>query len=108
MLNNISAYYGDYAIAGFGISQRVVQLSDFIGMGLFMGVVPLIAYVYTAKNIKRMMKIIQITALYIAVLVTSISVTLLIFRTQVFQLFSRDIQVINIGTYIFAAMLISS
>lgn len=108
LLNNLSANYGDYAVAGFGISQRVVQLSDFIGMGLFMGVVPLIAYAYTAKNIKRMMKIIQTTASYIAVLIISISVTLLIFRTQVFQLFSRDIQVINIGTYIFTAMLISS
>lgn len=108
LLNNFSAYYGDYAVAGFGISQRVVQLSDFIGMGLFMGVVPLIAYAYTAKNIERMMKIIRTTAFYIAVLIIAISATLLIFRTQVFQLFSRDIQVINIGTYIFTAMLISS
>ena len=93
MLNNFSANYGDYALAGFGISQRLVQLSDFIGMGLFMGVVPLIAYAYTAKNIKRMLKIVRTTASYIAVLIIAIAVTLLIFRTQVFQLFSTDIQV---------------
>ncbi len=108
LLNNFSAYYGDYAVAGFGISQRVVQISDFLGMGLFMGVVPLIAYSYTAKNIDRMIKIIRTTALYIAVLIITISATLLIFRTQVFQLFSRDIQVIQVGTLIFAALLFSS
>jgi len=108
MLNNLSARYGDYAVAGFGISQRVVQLSEFIGMGLFMGVVPLLGYSYAAKNIERMMKIIRTTGLYIAVLILMISGTLLIFRTQVFYLFSRDLQVINTGIYILTAMLISS
>jgi multidrug efflux pump len=108
LFNNLSISYGDYVVAGFGISQRVVQLSDFIGMGLFMGVVPLIAYSYTAKNIKRMLKIIRSTASYIAVLIIVISVTLLIFRIQVFQLFSKDVHVLNVGTLIFTAMLLSS
>jgi len=108
LFNNLSMGYGDYVVAGFGISQRVVQLSDFIGMGLFMGVVPLIAYSYSAKNIKRMLGIIRTTALYIAVLIIGISSVLLIFRTQVFQLFSKDVQVLKIGTLIFAAMLLSS
>ncbi|WP_088228043.1 MATE family efflux transporter [Desulfosporosinus sp. FKB] len=108
LLNNFSAYYGDYAVAGFGISQRIVQLSDFIGMGLFMGVVPLIAYAYTAKNIDRMMKIIKSTATYIIVLITLISLTLLTFRTQVIRLFSSDLEVIRVGTLILTAMLISS
>jgi multidrug efflux pump len=95
-------------VAGFGISQRVVQLSDFIGMGLFMGVVPLIAYSYAAKNIKRMLEIVRSTAFYIAVLIIIISVTLLIFRIQIFQLFSKDVQVQSTGTLIFTAMLLSS
>lgn len=108
LFNNFSAHYGDYAVAGFGISQRVVQLSDFIGMGLFMGVVPLVGYAFTAKNISRMKKIILTTAIYITVLILAISVTLLIFRTQVFEIFSKDPQVIQIGSIILAALLISS
>lgn len=108
LFNNLSIKYGDYVVAGFGISQRVVQLSDFIGMGLFMGVVPLIAYSYTAKNIKRMLEIIRSTASYIAIIIILISGALLIFRTQVFQLFSKDAAVLNIGTLIFTAMLLSS
>lgn len=108
LLNNLLAYYGDYTVAGFGISQRIVQLSDFIGMGLFMGVVPLIAYAYSAKNKDRMMKIIRSTAIYIAFLVTTISAVLLTFRKPVFWLFSSDFGVINIGTVFLTAMLISS
>ncbi|GFZ33433.1 MATE family efflux transporter [Clostridium zeae] len=108
LFNNLSIRYGDYVVAGFGISQRVVQLSDFIGMGLFMGIIPLVAYSYSAKNIGRMQEIIRTTASYIVILIGIISGTLLIFRTEVFQLFSKDSEVLAIGTLIFVAMLLSS
>lgn len=108
LLNNFSISYGDYAVAAFGISLRVAQISDFIGMGLSMGVIPLIAYSYTAGNIKRMKKIIQTTLLYITVLIVIITTIMMIFRTQVFELFSKDPQVIQIGVTTLAALLISS
>lgn len=108
LLNNFSASYGDYAIAAFGIAQRVVQIADFIGMGLFIGVVPLIAYSFTAHHITRMKKIIQVTASYIIVLILLIAVVMMIFRTQVFELFSEDQKVISVGVVILAALLISS
>ena len=108
LLNNFSVRYGDYVVAGFGISLRLVQLSEFIGMGLYMGVVPLIAYAYTAKNMKRMKKIINTTATYIIILTLSISLSMFIFKNPIFHLFSRDVDVINTGIYILIAMLISS
>lgn len=108
LFNNLSVIYGDYVLAAFGIFQRVVQLSDFIGMGLFLGVVPLIAYSYAAKNSKRMLDIIRHTAFYIAILVILVSSILMIFRIQVFHMFTRDVKVINIGGLIFMAMLFSS
>jgi len=108
LLNNFSIQYGDYAVAAFGISMRVAQISDFIGMGLFMGVIPLIAYSFTAGNIKRMKKIIQTTSLYITVLTLIITVIIMIFRTQVIEFFSKDPQVIQVGVITLAAFLISS
>ncbi|MPQ30514.1 MATE family efflux transporter [Clostridium estertheticum] len=108
LLNNFSARYGDYAVAGFGISLRLVQLSEFIGMGLYMGVVPLIAYAYTANNIKRMNKVINTTTTYILILTIFISLIIFIFRNPIYHLFSRDVNVINTGIYILMAMLISS
>jgi putative MATE family efflux protein len=108
LLNNFSIQYGEYVVAAFGISLRVAQISDFIGMGLFMGVIPLIAYSYTAGDIKRMKKIIQSTALYITVLVLIITLIMMIFRIQVFEFFSEDPQVIQVGVNTLAALLISS
>lgn len=73
LLNNFSAYYGDYAVAAFGISQRIAQLAQFAAKGLYIGVIPLIAYAYAAKNIKRMKSIIKITAAYIVILTFAFS-----------------------------------
>lgn len=39
LFNNFAAFYGDNVIAGLGISQRVVQIADFISMGFSMGAV---------------------------------------------------------------------
>ncbi|MBW9173474.1 MATE family efflux transporter [Clostridium estertheticum] len=108
LLNNLSARYGDYAVAGFGISLRLVQLSEFIAMGLYMGVVPLIAYAYTAKNINRMKKVISTTTSYMLIITMSISLIIFIFRNPIYYLFSKDVNVINTGIYILIAMLVSS
>jgi Na+-driven multidrug efflux pump len=64
LYNNYSMIYGDSVVAGFGISQRVIQIIDFISMSFAMGSVPLIAYSYSAKNNKRLMEIIKKTILY--------------------------------------------
>ena len=37
LLNNFSAYYGDYAVAAFGISQRIVQLLRICCYGVIYG-----------------------------------------------------------------------
>ena len=108
LLNNFSSFYGNYAVAAFGISLRIVQLSEFVAMGLYMGVVPLIAYAYAAKDIKRMMGIIKTTATYIVVLTTTFSLIIFIFRQQIVHLFSNNPSVISTGIYVLIALLISS
>ena len=37
MFNYYALKYGDYVLAGFGISQKLVQIVDLSGMGLYMG-----------------------------------------------------------------------
>ncbi|NRY03596.1 putative MATE family efflux protein [Clostridium beijerinckii] len=59
LFNNYSMIYGDNVVAGFGVAQRVVQIVDCIGMGFAMGVVPLIAFAYSANNQKRLMEIVK-------------------------------------------------
>ena len=100
--------YGDYVVAAFGIAQRVVQLSEFIGMGLSMGVVPLIAFAYAAKDYDRLRDVIKTTSVYLIRITVGIGLILFFFREYVISLFSIDPNVIETGENVLIAMLISS
>ena len=82
LFNNYSMLYGNSVVAGLGISQRVIQIIDFVGMGFSMGAVPLIAYSYSysAKNQERLRQIIKTTLLYMMGITLGLSV---IFQTYV-------------------------
>lgn len=108
MFNNYAVMYGDHVVAAFGVANRICQISDFIGMGLYMGVVPLIAYSYSSNNTERLNKILRTTALYLVGIICSIAVVLFLFRTQVFKMFSSDEAVIKIGVIILSALLLST
>lgn len=108
LFNNYAMKYGDYVVAAFGIAQRVVQLSEFIGMGLFMGVVPLIAFTYAAKDYDRLRDVIKTTSVYLIRITVGIGLILFFFREYVISLFSIDPNVIETGENVLIAMLISS
>lgn len=108
MFNYYSIKYGDYVLAGFGISQKIVQIVDLAGMGLYMGVIPLIAVAYGANNNNRMKEIIKKTAVYLTLLISALFLVLFIFRNSVIRCFSSDTNVINIGAFILTVQLCSS
>ncbi|WP_160674130.1 MATE family efflux transporter [Clostridium sp. C8-1-8] len=108
LFNNYSMLYGDNVVAGFGVAQRVVQIVDCIGMGFAMGVVPLIAFAYSANNKKRLMEIVRKAILYILALTLAIGAVILVFRLQIIGLFSIDPQVIAIGEITLIAQLSST
>ena len=53
-LNRLSASYGDFQLAAMGIVLKVERLPLNIGIGICLGMVPLAAYNYAAKNLDRM------------------------------------------------------
>ncbi|MBB6214270.1 putative MATE family efflux protein [Anaerosolibacter carboniphilus] len=108
LFNNFAVLYGDSIVAGVGISQRVVQIVDFISMSFSMGVVPLIAFAYSAKNHERLMKIIKKTTLYMVGITMGLSAILFVFRAQIISAFSIDSDVIAIGQIILMAQLCST
>lgn len=108
MFNYYAMKYGDYVLAGFGISQKLVQIVDLIGMGLYMGVIPLIAVSYGAKNELRMKEIIKKTSLYLALIIAGLFLILFTCRKFVVHCFSNDPDVIRIGAYILTVQLCSS
>ena len=63
VVNLFLATYGNYAIASYGISFRLVQFPELIIMGLSEGVVPLIAYNFVS-NKTRMKDTIKVVIVY--------------------------------------------
>jgi putative MATE family efflux protein len=57
--NNLARSYGDNAIAGMGISSKLMYIGTFIFMGFAAGCQPLIGYSYGAKNFSRVRNIIK-------------------------------------------------
>ncbi|MBL4930398.1 MATE family efflux transporter [Clostridium paridis] len=108
LLNNFAVQYGDNVIAAFGVSLRIVQLPEFLCMGLFMGITPLIGYSYGAKNKERLESAMKQTAIAIALIVGVFSSAVYIFRKDVFSLFASDKSLVGIGIYILSVMLIST
>lgn len=108
LLNNFSIIYGDNVVAGFGIALRIVQVPEFLSMGLALGIIPLIAYNFSNRNFSRLKKGIRQASLWIAILSITFVTLVYIFKGTIIYLFSNDTSVISIGTYIMIAMLVSS
>ncbi len=105
IFNKYAVIYGDYVVASFGIANRICQISDFIGMGLYMGVVPLIAYAYASDNIKRLYSVLKTTVVYLVTITLGIAIVVYVFRVQTFELFSTDNLVIEVGVEVLTALL---
>lgn len=106
--NNYSMHYGNSVVASFGIALRIAQIPEFFVMGIVLGVMPLIAYNFANKNMSRLKESIKYSALFIFVIAVIFSSIAYIFRTQVIQTFSNDTSVIQVGTYVLVAMLVSA
>ncbi|QUL58238.1 MATE family efflux transporter [Paenibacillus tritici] len=99
IFNRYLAGYGEQAIAGFGISSRLLQFPELILMGLSEGVVPLIAFSYTANKL-RMKHTIQFTIKVIGALAAVFGVIVYLSSDHLIGLFTNDPQFIEMGSYI--------
>ena len=108
LFNNFAVFYSNNVVAGLGISQRVVQIADFISMSFSMGAVPLIAFAYSARNYERLLEIIKTTTLYMVGITMGLTAILFVLRAQVIGVFSIDAEVIAIGQTILVAQLCST
>lgn len=108
LLNNFAMEYGDSVVASFGIALRIAQLPEFFTMGIVLGVMPLIAYNFSNKNISRLKEGIKYSSIFIISIAVVFAGIIYMFRGQVIQAFSDDPSVLSIGVYILVAMLVSA
>ncbi|MEK4853473.1 MATE family efflux transporter [Paenibacillus sp. FSL H7-0756] len=91
--------YGDPAVAAYGISSRLLQFPEFILMGLCEGVVPLIAFSFTADKL-RMKHTIGFTVKAMAAMAAVFGIVVYLISDHLIGLFTRDPQMIEMGSYI--------
>ncbi|MNQ59645.1 Multidrug export protein MepA [compost metagenome] len=99
VLNHFLIEYGDQATAAYGISSRLLQFPEFILMGLCEGVVPLIAFSFTANKL-RMKQTIGFTIKTIIALAAVFGVIVYLISDHLIGLFTNDPQLIEMGSYI--------
>ncbi|WP_285767437.1 MATE family efflux transporter [Peribacillus sp. SI8-4] len=99
IFNQFLVEYGDQAVAAFGISSRLLQFPEFILMGLCEGVVPLIAFSFTANKL-RMKHTIGFTIKAIVALAVVFGIIVYLISDHLIGLFTNDPQLIEMGSYI--------
>ncbi|GIP47859.1 multidrug efflux MATE transporter MepA [Paenibacillus sp. J53TS2] len=99
IFNHFLVEYGDQAVAAYGISSRLLQFPEFILMGLCEGVVPLIAFTFTANRL-RMKQTIGFTIKSIGVLAVLFGVIVFLISDHLIGLFTNDPLLIEMGSYI--------
>jgi Na+-driven multidrug efflux pump len=104
--NIIAASYGDYVVAGSGISMRVTMLAFGLIMSLGFGFSPFAGFNYGARNLKRLTAGLRITITYTTALALFFMVIFFFFGEQMMRIFIRDEQTINAGARMMRAFLI--
>ena len=96
--NKKMAIHGDTALAAYGIVTKVERLPLNIGIGICLGMIPLIAYNYAAKNRERMKQIFNCAR----ILGVTIAVLCVIFyhsfSAAIITFFIGDAETIQLGT----------
>ena len=98
VIDKLMAGYTDIALAAVGIVLKVERLPLNIGIGLSLGMVPLVAYNYSSGNHRRMTDILRFT-LTVGMVIGIVSVILYqIFAGSILRFFISDPETVRLGT----------
>ena len=97
-VNKLVSAYGTAALAAMGIAKKINRVSFCLAQGLGQGAMPLLAYNYGMKNIKRMKKVFSITLKTAAVMSLSLMAVSLIWAGPMVKFFIKDEATVACGT----------
>ena len=98
IIDKLMASYGDIALAAVGIVLKAERLPLNVGIGICQGMMPIVAYNYSAKNYDRMRNTIQFS-IKVGIIVSIISIALYeIFAGNIMRIFIPDAQTVLLGT----------
>ena len=98
MINMLSSSHGDLELAAMGIVLKVERLPLNVGIGICLGMTPLVAYNFASQNKERMMKFFK-SACITGLLFAFVCVTLYrIAAPFIIKLFISDAGTVQLGT----------
>lgn len=98
IIDRLMASYGDIPLAAVGIVLKAERLPLNVGIGICQGMMPLVAYNYSAKNHERMHHTIKFS-IKLGILVSIISIALYeIFAGNIMRAFISEQQTALLGT----------
>lgn len=98
VINRLASSYGDFQLAAMGIVLKVERLPLNIGVGICLGMVPLVAYNYASGNRKRMRSFFS-TARWAGLAVAVVCVALYYFGAPLLiQTFINEPETVAYGT----------
>ena len=98
VIDKLMVSYGDLALAAVGIVLKVERFPLNVGIGICQGMMPLVAYNYSAGNKQRMEDTIRLARrLGLVIAVTSI-VLYELFAVQFSHLFIEDVQTVELAS----------
>ena len=96
-INRLAASYGDLSLAAMGIVLKVERLPMNIGMGICLGMVPLVGYNYSARNYDRMDKFFSAARLGVISVTCACAILFWIFAEPVVKAFIKDGETVRLG-----------
>jgi putative MATE family efflux protein len=97
--NNLLSLHGTDAIAAAAAAGRAGMLISMVQMGICMGVQPLLAYSYGARNLPRLKETLQKTALLTGCIGVGTMLLCFTFRQPIISLFLKEAEVTAMGQH---------
>ncbi|KKY02558.1 hypothetical protein VN21_02555 [Paraclostridium benzoelyticum] len=107
IVNNIAVGYGTLTVAGMGVAMKIMTIGTFVFMGFSAGCQPLVGYNYGCNNIPRVKEIIKKGIIITSIIGLSLALIFGVFANSLIELFTSEPEVINKGTIILRALIIS-
>ncbi len=107
LLNNTAGLYGDAAVAGMTIVNRICFFIFAVGLGIGQGFQPVCAFNYGAKKYKRVKKGFFFTWGVGEVLLAALAVVGLVFSDSLVGFFRDDPEVIEVGSFALKVQLLA-
>lgn len=106
LINTAAMPYGDAAVASIGITNRVFSLGSMVIFGYSQGFQPVAGFNYGAGKFDRLKESIQISLKWTSIFTTITSILFFIFSEAIIGVFSKDPNVISIGSKSLKAVMI--